>query len=648
MNKIIIILVLGFQFCGYSQNAQDLIDKLKVELKSKPDAKKTATIYSDLTWYYSNISIDSALVYGNKAIESSQKLGDSTLIAQVYSDVGSVYFRKGDYANSKKNYLQAYKIRQKRKDYAGLAKVNINLGSIYQSEKKFDKAISSYLNSINYFESQNNQEIVNSTKANLGILFYEIQDYPKAFNYLKNANNYELKNKLYDKLCNSFLNLGNVSLKLNDSLQAINYFKKSIYYAKLIGNKKTESSAYSNLGVVMTEQNKSSKAKDYYQKSLNLRKDENSEIEKSSLDINIATQLIKEQNFLEAKNKLLNAEIIFKKFNSSENLMLTNKLLLTIYAYLKKPDSTEYRINQYSNFKDKILTTSIQKQTAELETKYQTAKKEKQLLEKETEAKKRNQLIIGLIVLSLFIAIIGYLIYRQQKLKNKQQIQSFELKQAINQIETQNKLQSQRLAISKDLHDNIGAQLTFIISSVETAKFAPEIENTKLGNKLTKISDFTKDTIVELRDTIWAMNSNEISFEELQSRILNFIEKANAATENIDFKFNIDQNLNDIKLTSIAGMNIYRTIQEAINNSLKYANASKITVDIKKLNDKIEIEIIDNGHGFDKENSIVGNGLSNMQKRIEEIDGTFNLSSIVKQGTQIKIIIDNKSKISVL
>lgn len=77
-----------------AQNAQDIIDTLKKDLKTNPDTKKTATIYSDLTWYYSTVSIDSALHYGKKAVVESIKLGDSTLIAQVYSDVGAAYFRK--------------------------------------------------------------------------------------------------------------------------------------------------------------------------------------------------------------------------------------------------------------------------------------------------------------------------------------------------------------------------------------------------------------------------------------------------------------------------------------------------------------------------------------------------------------------------
>src|SRR5690606_7568364 len=135
-----------------------------------------------------------------------------------------------------------------------------------------------------------------------------------------------------------------------------------------------------------------------------------------------------------------------------------------------------------------------------------------------------------------------------------------------------NSLQEQRLTISRDLHDNIGAQLTFIISSIENLQYGFKITNEKLTNKLTNISSFTKETIYELRDTIWAMNKDKISLEDLQIRTTNFIEKAAIASEGMELKFDVDPELNkDTTFTSVQGMNIYRIIQEAINNALKYA-----------------------------------------------------------------------------
>jgi signal transduction histidine kinase len=85
-------------------------------------------------------------------------------------------------------------------------------------------------------------------------------------------------------------------------------------------------------------------------------------------------------------------------------------------------------------------------------------------------------------------------------------------------------------------------------------------------------------------------------------------------------------------------MNMYRTIQEALNNALKYANATVIAVNIKKLADQTKITIADNGNGFDPETIEKGNGLKNMQKRMEEIGARFSLSSS-NDGTRIEILI---------
>ena len=85
-------------------------------------------------------------------------------------------------------------------------------------------------------------------------------------------------------------------------------------------------------------------------------------------------------------------------------------------------------------------------------------------------------------------------------------------------------------------------------------------------------------------------------------------------------------------------MNIYRTIQEAIHNSIKYAEAKNIDIKVKKTGTQIAIEIKDNGKGFDVTAVAKGHGLLNMQKRITEINGKFNLQSSAS-GTEINILL---------
>ncbi|MGL2966513.1 tetratricopeptide repeat-containing sensor histidine kinase [Flavobacterium sp. XGLA_31] len=643
-NKLLLIFLLLSLPNAFSQKAQDIIDGLKKELKANPDDRKTASIYSDLTWYYSKVAIDSALHYGGKAVVESKKLGDSTLLAQVYSDIGAVYFIKGDFLNSKLNYLTAYNIRKLRKDAKGLAKINNNLANIYEKTHQYKQAMSTFLEALEYFEAVKDEKNSSITKGNIGLILLKLKNYPKALQYINEVVVYQEKNGFTEELCVSCLNLGNVYLQMQDTVNALKFYDKSVKACTAVGNKKGISSGYNNIASIKTEQKKSKDALRFYEKSKQVREELHSDLDKANFDLNLAQDYLVNKKYREAQKLLLSTRPFYEQTRCNEKLQKNYKSLITVYSYLNKPDSVAFYVDKLAVLDEQLLVDKTVKQTTELETKYQTEKKEK-LLQKskaaiairELEIKKQETQFLVLGLVSWGLLIIIYLIYRQQKLKNKQQQQEFELKSAIAKIETQNKLQEQRLQISRDLHDNIGSQLTFIISSVDNIKYAFEIQNQKLDHKLSNISNFAKSTIIELRDTIWAMNHSEITFEDLKARIHNFVEKAKEVRQDIAFDVTIEDSLKPITFSSVEGMNIYRTIQEAINNSIKYAEANSIKIDIRKRQNSIDITIVDDGKGFDSTTTALGNGIQNMKKRIAEINGTFALQSTPQAGTTITI-----------
>ena len=146
--------------------------------------------------------------------------------------------------------------------------------------------------------------------------------------------------------------------------------------------------------------------------------------------------------------------------------------------------------------------------------------------------------------------------------------------------------------------------------------------------------------MTELRDTIWAINSNQLKFDDLRARIFNFVEKARDANPALTISFDIDDSLKTTMLTATAGVNIYRTIQEAVNNALKHTGAKTIAINLKN-NEKgfFEITITDDGAGFDPSLATHGNGLHNMTARTEEIGGKFSLESQVSKGTNITLLL---------
>ena len=192
--SLLFILIVLFTQSVKSQNAQNIIDGLKNDLKANPDAKKTATIYSDLTWYYSNVSLDSALFYGNKAMKQSLKLGDSTLIAQAYGDVSSVYLKKGDYEQCLGFMKKALEIRKARKDISGMARTYGGIGLLYYNQNKYNLSMKNYLLALEYANKTGDDNTKNNLKNALSGLLLDLKEYKKALLYSNQAIGYFVKN----------------------------------------------------------------------------------------------------------------------------------------------------------------------------------------------------------------------------------------------------------------------------------------------------------------------------------------------------------------------------------------------------------------------------------------------------------------------
>ena len=538
------------------------------------------------------------------------------------------------------------------KDYPSLLTVYNNMGIAFQRKGQFEKAIHYKLTGLKKAEEIKDMQYEAFFCFGLSEVYHDFESYEKGIQYGKRA--YELNLKENP--------LNNIRIKNSLNAIAINYDdwnKPDLalkYHYKVFDYIKGKDtlliqSTYNNIGNTLLKQKNYAAAEKWIKRGLViLDANPKKEIDKhyfgskSTIYLNLATIAFHLNDYNKAEKLFEQAKLFTQK---SGNVVKKRDFYLQLAAFNKKRNNLEETVKsqeQYIKLRDSVFESERVSAIAELETKYQSEKKEKELLsaknklyKEELVSKNKSSWIYGISIVAFFSILFGFLYNRQQKIKNKQQKQEFELNSAILKMEGQNNLHEQRLSISRDLHDNIGAQLTFIISSVENIKHGFTIENPKLLEKLNNIANFSKNTIIELRDTIWALNHDEISFEELHGRVNNLIDNAQISQSNCSFSFSIDKKLNQNKLTSIQGVNVYRTIQEAINNALKYANANEISVNITQIKHQFYIVISDNGKGFDTEKVIYGNGLKNMKKRIQEIGGSFELNSSDK-GTKISIV----------
>jgi len=645
MKKFLVFISFICSFLSFSQNTRQIIDSLKNELNKNPAEIQKAKIYGDLCWYYNSVSLDSALIYGNKSAETAQKLNDDNLYAQSLNDLGAVYYLKGNMNKALALYKKSLTIREKQKNEERIAALHSKIGNIYQKKLELPLAMEYNVKALKYYEKINKEENIAILESNIGIIYFNMKNYSKAFQHFQTAAEYAEKKNMNSTLCNALIGIGNVYNENNKIDLAQQNYERALQIAEKTNNFLVKATVIQNLADIALDKKDYTKALELSRKSLEIREKEKlaSEAEKSRIFIGKVYSQLKQ--FSKAKPYLLTSLKNYEKNGNKDNLDVLYSELINVYSYERKPDSVSHYLNLFKENISKTVNQNIMMVSTDMETKYQTAKKEEQIKHQKIEITNKEKKIrkittTGIIIFALMIAVT-YLVYSNLKLRNKQQKQEYELNSAIEKIEHQNSLQEQRLSISRDLHDNIGAQLTFIISSIDTLKDTFVLNDDKINNKLSSISNFTKDTIVELRDTIWAMNQSNIDFEEMRLRILNFIEKAQNSHENVHFSFDIDPELRDRKFTSSEGMNIYRIIQESLNNALKYSQAENISVIVKKLDSgETEISVSDDGNGFDKNEITAGNGLRNMKKRAQEIGKDFNIYSEKGKGTKVFFVMN--------
>ncbi len=529
---------------------------------------------------------------------------DSLINASAYNNIGVINRNLGLYDEALESYLKALSIYEAKRMEKQVATVHNSIGMVYSYNNLSEKAIEYHLKAKASFEKLNDQKGISEVYNNIAIIYANSGDLDEALNYFKYSLSIEETLKDKKGMAESVNNVGAVFYYMNEIDSSLIYFKKSIDIEKSIGNLVGVGSSYNNIAQVLVENDRVDEAKRYIDSAYTYAKQA-----KSAFDI--------------------------------ESSLLT----YTDYYELKGDTKTALQYyKEYNKLHDSITNVESNSKIAELEIGFQTEKKEKEILaqradlaEKELDLSKKNIQLLGLGVLAVILSLLGYIFYNQQRIKNRQLQRENELKDALVKIETQNRLQEQRLRISRDLHDNIGAQLTFIISSLDNLKYGFNLQD-KLNDKLKTISAFTTATIYDLRDTIWAMNKTDISVEDLEIRISNFIDKANIAAENVKFNFSTlgltDPNY---KFSSVQGMNIYRIIQEAVNNAIKYAQAESIDVNVASEIDTIVIEIADNGRGFLVDKANAGNGLNNMKKRASDIDADIAIVSEIEKGTTIRL-----------
>jgi len=636
MKKLFLsIIFVLFSFFTFSQKDKAIIDSLKLRLQENLSDTLRAKIYSDLTWYYKEYSVDSALNYGAKGIDLLKKLNIQPLLAQQYSDIAGVYMIKGDTKLSEYYFKEALMLRKELKDTLGVAKISANLSAYYTQNMKLDSAMVYAIDAMEIFEDKGILNYANIVKSNVATLYQTMRNYDKALEYhfqvieyAKEVKNDNLAGKIYN-------NIANVYYYSNQIDKAIEYYEIAVTYARKTENYYNLGSCLNNLTGIYFDLGDVEKGIATAKEALKYETYLNSNMQIASLNFTLGEQYFR-LNRLKLAKLHLNKSLQY--YDENENTQKVGQIfnfLSIIYAFEN---------NQKLAIRSKVKSDSLlevyfesksNKDIKELEVKYQTEKKEKELLKTEAEKataelnlNQQRQLTYGLFAGLALILLLGYSLFQRNKRKHAFSIaqQKEEGLQAIIQAE-----ENERTKIARELHDGVVQQIGSVIlksrSILENLKAIDQPESKELLKSL-------EDSNQDLRNISHQMMPRALNELGIVASLQDLLD-GSLGLVNIKSKFehfNISERLPEkVEIT------IYRVVQELINNIIKHSKATEVNVQLFKTGNDAILILEDNGIGMSGTKAKKGIGLLNISSRLDMVKGQVNFEPSPQSGTLVTV-----------
>jgi len=320
-----------------------------------------------------------ALKYFTEALNYYQKTTDQTRIAKAYNNLGNTWYSLDNYEKAFEYHKKALKIRQEINDPLLSATYN-SIGIIYYEQGNYTTALDNYIKAITIAEKFSDEVIQAKLSTNICVIYWDQKNYKLALQYAQNALRLHTKVNNYASMATVYNNIAGIALDQDDFKTAKINFDNAILYASKVNYPTAIATAYSNLGEMEYRQGNYLKAIDYSLKALAKRREigKKPSIAKSLIKLGEAYSMIKEyakaeDAYLEALN-LSNKNGLLKEktriYNEMAELYKDKNDLNKAYDYLQK----------FHKANDTLFNDANSKTINELQTKYETEKKEKQIV----------------------------------------------------------------------------------------------------------------------------------------------------------------------------------------------------------------------------------------------------------------------------
>jgi tetratricopeptide (TPR) repeat protein len=562
-----LILLIALPIFSFSQ--QNKIDSLKHFLQTnKKDTTKINTLIA-LCKEYKDYDYTIAIKYGHKALALARQLNEKKAEATSLNLIAGIYIYQGEYSKAMSFLMEALKIEETINNKLLTANVLNNIGNVHYYQQNLKEAIVYYHKSLDIEKELGNQIGVAKGLYNIGMIYEELE---QKGNYKKAVEYYELSLKIFEELGNkkgiAYLNnnLGSVNETLNKFEEALEYLNKSLENFEEIGDKKGVSVALSSIGLIYFKQKKYEQSAAYLDKAL----------------------------------------LVAKEINSRDIIMQIHQNLGEI-NFLKGDYKKAYEYNQlYSTEKDSLLNEESSKQIAEMNAKYETETKQKEIEKQAIEIEKKNANIarektqkfafIGGFVLMLILLLVIYKNYTNKKnatvllIKQKNEIEE--------NLKYTKKLQE---ALKIDLSHYIQISLRklmnphFVFNSLNSIQsFILQNDKLEASMYLSKFSELMRNVLE------YSQQENIPLKDELKTLTLYIELEEKRFEDKFSFSINVDQSIDQVQ-SQVPPLIFQPFVENAIIHGLMHKEkGGELKIAIKKEDSSLICTIEDNGIGRDK------------------------------------------------
>lgn len=626
---------------GVAQSAAAPDSLLQLLKLAKEDTSRIKLLL-DIEKSYFTTDLDSAFFY-NKACEKLlEKIDAPQLKHRCYHEFVKIYHAKFDYKNAL-NYclksLQVARLANNRFQEAASCRAIFN---IYHNLRMNDSAVKYGVYALKLTEEIGDSSNLATNFGNLCWLYLDLSQYDKAVYYgLKGIE----AGERYKDSIGMLISMNNTALTYqsqNRYAESIAILRKQLTIGSLVNRPRSVRNALTNLALAYYSTGNAKKLNDVVVQ-LNAFDSGNNSLDAKSRCyrfLDNGYNYIYQKKFKQAEEQLLQG----MKLAEQDSIVDAQLGIYITLSQLKFAQHDFAAGSFYESKWDDLYGTNHEKELseygAEMETKYETEKKEQQLKLKDAQLKTKsvlNYVLIGTAFFLLVISLLSYRTYRQKQKLQQQRITELEIQQQLTATEAILKGEAQeRARLAKDLHDGLGGMLSGI--KFAFSRIRGNLVMTAENNEAFERSlDMLDGSIKEMRRVAHNMMPEALVQYGLDTALRDYTAEINKAGM-LQVLYQ-SMNMENKTIDSTVSVIIYRIVQELLNNIVKHAAAGKALVQLVLHDKQLLVTVEDDGKGFNRQQieNAPGIGWKNIRSRVEFLKGSIDIQSAAGKGVSINM-----------